>query len=91
MITGCSSVQISKESLQSINTINIDTHVTIPDEPFVQGNIDPISGVLFGPIGAGVSHAMSSNSTSKQFQKIIVGRSRSLHRKVVLHYTQSDS
>lgn len=71
MIAGCSSVQISKESLQSINTINIDTHVTIPDEPFVQGNIDPISGVLFGAIGAGISSAVSNSSTSQQFQKFM--------------------
>ncbi|HED33522.1 MAG TPA: hypothetical protein ENJ08_04780 [Gammaproteobacteria bacterium] len=69
--TGCAGVQISKDTLSKIKTINIDSNISTPDDIFVQGKIDPISSILYGGIGAGMSSIMASTSASEQVQKFM--------------------
>jgi len=70
-ITACGGTQIKKETLSNIRTINIHPNIERPEEPYIQGKIDPISGFLLGPLGAGFSSAMSTMSAGEIFNKFM--------------------
>ncbi|GMQ76500.1 MAG: hypothetical protein BMS9Abin01_1780 [Gammaproteobacteria bacterium] len=47
-LNGCANVYISKESLSKIRSIEIDTTVSIPDEPVVDGPVNITSNLIQG-------------------------------------------
>ncbi|GMQ76396.1 MAG: hypothetical protein BMS9Abin01_1673 [Gammaproteobacteria bacterium] len=51
-LNGCANVYISKESLSKIRSIEIDSNVSIPDEPVVHGEVD-MMGNLFQALTSG--------------------------------------
>ena len=48
VMSGCNRVYISKESLSEIRSIEIDTNISIPDEPVVHGEVDIGSNLILG-------------------------------------------
>lgn len=56
LMSGCNRTYISKESLSKIRSIEIDTHVAVPEAPYVDGPLT-ITEFLLGNYPANIGHS----------------------------------